>query len=287
MSLYQQDEVSTYFESSNITGQLQSHFHYVNEIILVSSGSAEFTVNGESFLASENHIFFLSSLEEHSVEIVDAPYERYVILLSNKFIFNHFLIPEIMAVLSNHSLDFEYNFHLDEQSFAKIEDSCRKLLTEYSEKMLYWEDAFASLVTQILIDFLRMYPLEDIASITKQSSQMLEIQKYINNHFNDDISLQNLSKKFFISESQLSRNFKEFTGRNLSNYIIATRLLKAKEQLLSSNEPIHKIANEVGYSNANHFSRIFKNYENISPSEFRKIYESKVQNADENPIPDK
>ncbi|WP_363311063.1 helix-turn-helix transcriptional regulator [uncultured Anaerococcus sp.] len=64
-------------------------------------------------------------------------------------------------------------------------------------------------------------------------------------------------KHFFTSISSISRKFKDYTGTSINNYIIMTRIQKSKYLLLFSDKNIHQIANEVGYYNPSHFSRIF------------------------------
>ena len=75
----------------------------------------------------------------------------------------------------------------------------------------------------------------------------------------------------YLSPVYISKIFKEETGESPINYLIKIRLEKARDILLkSSDSTIKNIANEVGYEDAYHFSKLFKKYYGISPLYYRK-----------------
>ena len=98
---------------------------------------------------------------------------------------------------------------------------------------------------------------------------MYEVSSYIHAHYNEDISLEFLSENFFISSSYLSREFKQVTGFNLSNYIQLTRIKNAQYRLVSSNDKISIIAQECGFSSFSQFNRVFNKIAGTSPREYR------------------
>lgn len=97
------------------------------------------------------------------------------------------------------------------------------------------------------------------------------IRDYVEaNFFSDDISLDRLSKKFFMSPYQISRLFKAEFGENLQSFLLRIRLEKAKQFLETSSLPVHDIAELVGYQDVKYFFRIFKKWTGITPAEYRK-----------------
>jgi two-component system response regulator YesN len=97
------------------------------------------------------------------------------------------------------------------------------------------------------------------------------IRDYMEAHFfSDEISLEQLSKKFFMSPYQISRLFKTEFGENLQNYLMRIRLEKAKQYLETSSLPVHDIAELVGYQDVKYFFRIFKKWVGTTPAEYRK-----------------
>jgi AraC-type DNA-binding domain-containing proteins len=96
-----------------------------------------------------------------------------------------------------------------------------------------------------------------------------KVQKYINEHLNEDLSLVRLGELVYFNPSYLSRLFKQITGENLLKYINEVRLNKSKVLLMDRNLKIHEIAARLGFISAPYFTRFFKKHLNISPQEFR------------------
>ena len=102
------------------------------------------------------------------------------------------------------------------------------------------------------------------------SSAVVHVQKYVNDHYDEKITLHEIANKLFINKHALSLAFKEIVGISFKEYLVLFRLTEAKKLLLSSDLSISDIAEKVGYVNVNNFIRIFKEKENITPLQFRK-----------------
>ena len=101
----------------------------------------------------------------------------------------------------------------------------------------------------------------------------MEIDKAImhfNEHYNEDISIEEYAKKHNMSTSWFIRNFKQYTGSTPMQYILSIRIYNAESLLKSNLYNINEIARIVGYDNPLYFSRIFKKTKGLSPSEYRK-----------------
>lgn len=90
-----------------------------------------------------------------------------------------------------------------------------------------------------------------------------------------DINVNKLSENLGVSRSYLTTKFSNDLGLSPSQYLIKTRIDKAKHLLVNTNIPISDIAIDIGYSDVFYFSKLFKNRENISPSKFRNIHQIK------------
>lgn len=95
--------------------------------------------------------------------------------------------------------------------------------------------------------------------------------EYIEEHFCENISLSDVAKRVYLSESYLSRKFKKVKGMGFVEYITKLRMEKAIEDLKNPNIKITELASKLGYPNYRYFSRSFKKYTNYTPSEFIKI----------------
>ncbi len=96
-----------------------------------------------------------------------------------------------------------------------------------------------------------------------------QAQEYIDSHFHKDMSLDDISRELNISPYYFSKLFKEETGENFVEYVTGRRMERAKHLLKSPDKSIKEICAEVGYSDPNYFSRIFKKYQGVSPTEYK------------------
>ncbi len=107
---------------------------------------------------------------------------------------------------------------------------------------------------------------------TNRKYDLSIIKKYIDNRFTDEISLNDLEKKFYINKFYLTRIFKENYGMTINNYILEKRITKAKELLRFSDLNMEGIAIRCGIKDANYFSRLFSKVEGISPKKYRELW---------------
>lgn len=96
-----------------------------------------------------------------------------------------------------------------------------------------------------------------------------QAQTYIQENYQKDLSLDELSKELDISPYYFSKLFKEETGSNFVEYLTSLRMSRAKELLKDENRSMKEICMEVGYSDPNYFSRIFKRNFGVTPTEYR------------------
>ena len=94
-------------------------------------------------------------------------------------------------------------------------------------------------------------------------------KEYIDKHYNEEISLEDVSKAVNLSPQYFSRFFKQETGENFIDYLTQVRINKAIELLKDKNHSIKEVCFMIGYNDPNYFSRIFKKVTGYSPSEQR------------------
>lgn len=110
----------------------------------------------------------------------------------------------------------------------------------------------------------------DEGSLSKKRAELGQIKEYLDEHFVEKISLDNLSERFFINKYYLTRIFKEAYGLTISHYIMEKRITQAKKLIRFSEMTMDEIAESVGMSDANYFSRAFRKIEGVSPTEYQK-----------------
>lgn len=114
------------------------------------------------------------------------------------------------------------------------------------------------------------YPSDGAGHSVSKRRSVQEVKAYIDRHFTEKITLEELGKLFYIDKYYLSKSFKEQFGYTINNYAIQLRITKAKSLLRFSEMTVRQIAGEVGIPEPNYFCRCFKKIEGISPNEYRK-----------------
>jgi len=96
------------------------------------------------------------------------------------------------------------------------------------------------------------------------------ILDYIHDHYSEDITLQDLAEKVFISRNHLSSIFRNATGETFNTYLTRVRMEKAKSMIVDGGCLIYEVADKVGYKNVPYFSTLFKKYTGFNPSDLVK-----------------
>lgn len=128
------------------------------------------------------------------------------------------------------------------------------------------------LTSQQIVNVLTILSTEpDQAPADSQLKEKLKnIVSYLDEHYAEDISLDQLSQMFFISKYYLSREFKKEFGVTIIQYILAKKITHAKELLRYSNSSIEEIAMLSGIGDASYFNKVFRKLEGTTASEYRK-----------------
>ena len=113
------------------------------------------------------------------------------------------------------------------------------------------------------------------STVSKKRMELAAVKSYLDEHYIERITLDELEARFFINKYYLLKIFKENYGSTISNYLIAKRITRAKQLLRFTKLTIDEIGCEVGMDGAGYFSRMFKKSEGISPKEYRKQWQQR------------
>lgn len=102
------------------------------------------------------------------------------------------------------------------------------------------------------------------------NDKLKSILHYLDEHYTESISLDQLAEQFYISKYYLSREFKKEYGTTIIQYVLAKKITNAKELLRYSNFSIEEIARLCGIDDASYFNKVFKKMEGCTASEYRK-----------------
>jgi len=233
----------------------QLHLHENYELFCFLSGSAQYYVEGTVYPLKPHDIMILKVAESHALLIDEAtPYERMVINFNSDALVGN-LKDRIVSFLDNRPLGQQNKYSLlkQENLLFYLDKICT--IEDIEEKRLY--------LTFILNELSKKKTSEPNQEFTDSMGEVIE---YINEHLFEDISLDMLSEKFYLSKVHLTRKFKAYVGSTIWEYVSTKRLIKAKELLKNGKWPTD-VAETCGFNDYSTFYRAYKQKYGISPKE--------------------
>lgn len=156
----------------------------------------------------------------------------------------------------------------------EIEQLVKKIISEInnsrSRNTFYAVALFAEILALI-----NKKKSEDLLLNIPHSSSICQTALYIQENLTEKINLKELASMCFLSVNRYTIVFKKLIGTTPHEYIIGLRLQKAIELLKNTDWTIGKVSSAIGYSDSLYFSRLFKKYYHVSPSEFRTMLRDK------------
>lgn len=242
---------------------LEMHTHDNYEIFVFYAGNANYHVEGTVYPLEPGDILLIKKAEAHSLWITRvAPYDRAVINFSASAI-----VGETKGALQKF-LDARPLGQFNRYPAALFPNS---RWGEYLEKIYTHrkDPAYMRLyLTVLLTEMQEAYPIIE-KKWQQYKGQITDIITYINAHYTQPLSIEALCKEFFISSTQLNRLFRNMTGVPVWKYIVAKRLMRAKE-LLEDGETPAEACVKSGFNDYSPFYRAYKARFGVSPKAHRK-----------------
>ncbi len=115
-----------------------------------------------------------------------------------------------------------------------------------------------------------VYPNTD--SVEGIRPEVQEAVQYIKQHFNENITIQAVAEKLYLSPSYLMHIFKNDLGKTFNTFLTDYRIEVAKELLQAPGSHIYEIAKQVGYQDVKYFNKVFKRYTELNPSDYVRLH---------------
>ena len=254
------------------TQEVTLHHHDFYEMYFFLSGNVCYNIESRSYRLNPGDILLINPNELH--QPVFSPekqnYERIVLWLNTGFL-QQLVIP---------GQDLTQCFDIERPSHTNLirpDGVTRELVHYLTQQLLREQDSqdfgsdiyCLSLLAQLLVLVNRtaLRAGQGPESRDNADSTVYRILAYINEHYNEELNLDFLSNKFFISKYHLSREFGRVVGTSVHRYILQKRLIMAR-QMIAAGRPTSEVYQHCGFGDYSNFYRAFKKEYQISPREY-------------------
>lgn len=240
------------------------HYHDFHKLIVFISGRVTYHIEGKAYPLKPRDILLVSSGAIHKPEIdPSVPYERYIFWIRDD------LSIQQLNTCFQKATDRSFNLvRVDSSIQEHLRDLLSQLEISLRSQEFGSEILSTSLFTQFMIYVNRIFLQNSVIPDRKSYSsdtQVEQLLKYINRNLTEDLSIDLLAEKFFLSKYHMMRKFKNETGYTLHNYITSKRLLLARS-LISQGTPVMKAASLSGFNDYTTFVRSYKKQFGKAPS---------------------
>lgn len=238
----------------------KSHYHNFYELYFLEAGQRYHRTGSELyFLEAGDLIIFPPKVMHHSFGKKDIPFRRILVYFCKEEV----LSADLLHFFTGNDLVFS----TDSAERYSIHQLINKIYDEHKNPGLCSWERLHTLLNLLLLTIMR-----SATKIEKKENKnvLSELIQYIYDHYQEDITLDQLSERFFLSPFHLCRKFKQATGNTITQYINTTRILNAQRMMLETNKNFTQISKETGFSSSTHFNRVFKTVTGMTPSENRK-----------------
>ncbi|MGI6359042.1 MAG: helix-turn-helix domain-containing protein [Bacillota bacterium] len=249
------------------------HFHEFYEVNYILSDGVSWFVSDQVYQVQAGTLMILSDGDLHrSVSATGSKYERYVLHLSPAFV-------QELSTATTNLADCFVNRKQHATRCLQLQPGQQSRLlalldkaARYRHQRTFGADLYRRLaVTELLLlvnQLFRGATRPRQARLDSRLGPLTPILGYIQSHLGESLSLDQLGSEFYLNKYHLGRLFKQATGFTVNEYIIHCRILRARE-LLRQDLSIQQVGVQVGFPNASHFIRTFKQLVGTTPKQYQ------------------
>ncbi len=263
--------------SPKITERITCHWHREYEILVITKGSAQFQIENQIIPVKENDMVFIKSDYLHTMTTeCGMPLDFYAIVFHPNLLNSHIndaIWQKYIEPVNNDSLSFPSYISPNEDWGTELLALLNKVKDLFDKKQMGYELLVKATIYEIWY-LLYAHALQNVSSNETQHDHKINRIKsmimWLQEHYTEPISLEQMSYKFHISQGQLCRFFKAMTQMSVIEYLNYYRISKSIQLLDTTDKQISEIALDVGFNNVSYYNKIFKYYIHMTPMAYRK-----------------
>ena len=235
------------------------HTHNHTELFFIVSGKGQFLIEDQVFPVDVNNLVIINPNVPHTEASLNAQPLEYIVLGIDGI---------ELATKENSNGEFCI---LDHFESVDISSCLRNILREMELKNTGYMDVCQAYMEILIIRLMRNTDLavQTQPQVISGNSQCAAVRRYIDLHFKEPLTLEQLSEEAHINKYYLSHAFKREYGVSPINYMISRRIDESKYLLAETDLSMSQIAQLLGFSSLSYFSQVFRKIHGSSPMEFR------------------
>lgn len=255
------------------------HWHDFNELVIVATGKGEHFTIKESFPINIGDVFFIKPGILHGyrktknlelINILFYPGKAAALLETLKACPGYRALFDLEPDMRDKE-GFTGKLTLPLEELDRLQVLIKAINNEMTNKNDYGNFMAITYFLQLILTLARYYEIHK-NSKSEELLRMGNIFTYLENNFQENITLNSIAERFHVSKSTLIRNFKRITGIPPLAFLLKIRIANASEILKKADSSVIDAALASGFSDSNYFSRQFKKHTGLAPKEFKKLY---------------
>ena len=235
------------------------HTHNHMELFYIVGGKGQFLIQDQLYPVNANNLVIINPNVPHTEVSLNAQPLEYIVLGI-----------EGVELASSEQSNGRFSM-LDHFESVEISGCLRNILREMELKSTGYEDVCQAYMEILIIRLMRSTAL----SVPMQPQQIsanrqcAAVKRYIDQHFKETLTLDQLAEEAHMNKFYLSHAFKQEFGVSPINYLISCRIEESKYLLAETDLSISQIAQLLNFSSPSYFSQVFRRTQAVSPVEFR------------------
>jgi len=245
--------------------RVEYHYHEFYKLLIVLSGTGGYWIDGNRYQLTSGDVVLLDSRLTHRPEF-ETEYERVIIYIS----------PEFLNAASSPDCDLNRCFstpgrhilRLPHRERERIFGLARDLEAELASEEAGKDILSRGILLRLLVELYRMTRREELAAVQPlfpKNERVVEILRYIDGHLTEDITIEGLAERFFLSRYHMMRLFREHTGLTIHSYLVDRRLMNARD-LIGKGYGATEACYKAGFNSYCTFCRAFNKRFGMSPT---------------------
>lgn len=253
------------------------------EIILVSGGKCKITIENTSYLCKKNDVVFIRPGIPHKFECVDnsdfvQPHIHFDISYTDKSeeIFvsfkpkNKMSDYELLLIQKDVFMETDIPYVFTPFNIEKFQKIFFEIIELFQKKSYNYELHYKAKMLELIDGMLIQFDCDKTSKTDTIFNPVISIKNYIDNNYLSVITLDSLSKQFYLNKYTMMRQFKSTYKQNIISYYRNKRIEYAKQILKSTSISVSALSEKLSFSDIYSFTRFFKTYVGCSPTAYRK-----------------